>query len=260
MTRQDRQQFLLAKQSYHFSRKKQTMKIVDFIIGIIKSLFTGWIDRFKENNPSGYRVVVIILFGVIGLTGGLLASDLLPDFTGVLEIIAYAATSVLALFGISYAARSAYLQEFSKSGEVNASAVHTRTTLLTVLVILVFGAVVWLIMKNQPLPVPDQTEIVFDGADVDNAVSAPIDPDADPAKPLRSYIVTLLAVKDTIRETVTNPGFPTLKVQDREQYTFPLFPVMLDHVPVLEDFKGKLILKDGYEINRIVMIQIYPNQ
>ena len=232
-------------------------KIIDVIISVIKSLFANWIQRFKDENPSGFRVVGLILVAVAGVSTWIISNGVFPQYESVFEIVAYAAAALAALFGITQLSAGAAAQELAKSGnELKANAVHTRTVLLSLLLVAAFVAGVYFITKNGTVaPAPQ----IVDPSGIVEKMPVP-DIEADPAKPLTAYIVTLLATKADTLSSLSGSGLPSVRVPVVAQYTFPLFPVTLSHVPTIEDFKGKIVLKDGYELQRIVNIQIYPNQ
>ena len=243
------------------------MKVIDVILSVIKSLFSTWITRFKENNPSGFRVVGLILLAITGLAGWIISNGIAVQYQPVIELVGYAAAGLAALFGINQLATGSREQVWAKLGdEAQANAAHTRTILLSILFVAGFVFAVWLITKNEKTftPSPDTILSLQPGQDepVDGFIlgAIPFDPEADPAKPLVSYVVTLLASRLDTVSTIPTGGLPSFRIEDRKQYTFPLFPVTLSHVPTFSDFDGKILLKDGYKIERIVNIQIFNNR
>lgn len=232
-------------------------KIIDVIISVIKSLFSNWIQKFKDENPSGFRIVGLTLVGIAGVATWAIANSILPQYAGIFEIVAYAAAALAALFGMTQLAAGAYAQELNKSADlVKANAVHTRTVLLTIAVLIAFVGSVYLITKNGTVaPAPQ----VVDPSGIVEKMPE-FNPDDDPAKPLVSYFVQLLATKADTLQSLSGAGLPSVRVPVTLQYTISFFPVQLNHVPTIQDFKGKIILKDGYELDRVVNTLIYPGR
>ena len=229
-------------------------KIIDVILSVIKSLFSNWIANFKANNPAGFRVVGLILIAVAGVSAWVISNGVFPQYAGIFEIVAYAAGGLAALFGITQLGAGAALQELAKSGDhVKAEAAHWRTVWLSLFFGAVFLAGVYIITKNTAQPA--QPQVLTEG------VSLPVpDPEADPAKPLVSYFVQILASRVDTVSSVSTPGLPSIRVTVKNQYTISFFPVTLGHVPTLEDFDGKVVLKDGYNLERVVNVLIWPNR
>lgn len=230
-------------------------KIIDVILSVIKSLFSTWIANFKANNPAGFRVVGVILVAIAGVAAWAISNGVLPQYAGIFEIVAYAAGGLAALFGITQLGAGAALQELAKSGDqVKAEAAHLRTVLLALLFVGGFALAVWIFTKNTA-PQPAQPQVLTEG------VSLPVpDPEADTAKPLVSYFVEILASRVDTVSSISTPGLPSIRAAVKNQYTISFFPVSLGHVPTLEDFKGKVVLKDGYELERVVNVLVWPNR
>lgn len=231
------------------------MKFIDVILSVIKSLFSSWITKFKENNPSGFRVVGLVLVAISGLSVWIISNGIAPQFDHIIELVGYAAAGLAALFGINQLAAGSKAQVLSRVGdELKANAAHTRTILLSLLFVAGFVACVWLFAKKVP-NVPEQATAITPTGE---SLTLPT-PEMDPAKPLTSYVVTVLASKIDTVTSISTGGLPSVRVPQRLQYSLVFFPVTMDHVPTIEDFS---IIKprDGYKLERIVNIQLYPNK
>lgn len=225
------------------------MKFIEVILSLLKTLLSGWIGKLKENNPAGYRAAGIAFVLIAGFSGVLLQSGAFPGAATILTYVAYAATGLAALFGINELADATQAQVLAKNGnKAQAVAFKWRTVVYLALVGGIFIGVMYLFNKGQKAPAP---------AEVTPTELQTTPPDVH--KPLTRYIVTLLATKADTVETIRMGGLPSFKVPVVQQYTFPLFPVDLGHVPVVEDFQ-RFVLKDGYKIEKIVMLQIYPDK
>lgn len=216
---------------------------LDTIFNLLRTLLGGLIDKFKAASPSLYTAIVTALLTIEGFILVILERDIFkPATEGVLNIVLVVIAGLLTVIGANEIARRA--ERFKNVTPKSA----TRTWVISLLFIGAFVASVWLITKNEKTTAPAE-------ATPTELQTAP----PDVHKPLTRYIVTLLATKADTIETIRTGGLPSFRVPIVSQYTFPLFPVDLGHVPTIEDFQ-QLVLKDGYKIDKVVMVQVYPDR
>ena len=222
---------------------------IDTIFQFLRTLFGGLIDKFKLANPALYTSIVTILLTAEGFLLVLLDRDIFkPAIEATLEVVVVIVGGILTVIGANEVARrSERFKNISAKGS-------TRTWVLTFAVLAAFIASVWLFSKKVP-NVPEQATAITPTGE---SLTLPT-PETDPAKPLTSYVVTVLASKTDTVTSISTGGLPSVRVPQRLQYSLVFFPVTMNHVPTIEDFS---IVKprDGYKLERIVNIQLYLNK
>ena len=227
------------------------MKFIDVILSVIKSLFSSWITKFKENNPSGFRVVGLVLVAISGLSVWIISNGIAPQFDHIIELVGYAAAGLAALFGINQLAAGSKAQVLSKVGdELKANAAHTRTILLSLLFVAAFVASVWLFSKKVPNAPAEETIYLSAAPDAPvEAFSAPAEisnPETGP-QPIRPYFVQVLYYRLDTLSSVPTGGLPSFRVIVRRDVTVDFPRVLSSGIPPLSLFQN-------------VRVPGYPNQ
>lgn len=236
------------------------MKFIDVILSVLKTLLSGWISRFKENNPAGYRAVGVALVGVSMAVTFFIQNEVFPTIEPTLVLIQYAAAGLAVLFGINEVADSAKRQV--QEGKNPSAALAFKWRAVVYLVLIIGGFIAIIHFGNKAKGAPAEETIYLSAApDAPvEAFSAPAEisnPETGP-QPIRPYFVQVLYYRLDTLSSVPTGGLPSFRVIVRRDVTVDFPRVLSSGIPPLSLFQNVLV--PGYPNQDRVFNAIILNQ